>query len=294
MARRQDLHTRLSVPSSRRFSTHELARAWLATLAATLLAQARAEDSSPAVDLELVLAVDVSSSMTKDELRVQRGGYVSALRDPQVVSAILSGARGRIAIAYFEWASPEHQRLLMPWTVVDGPASIEAFAAGLETQPIGAGGGASIAHGLAGGGTSISGGLSFASRLLQSNTFRGERQIVDVSGDGPNNCGAPISPAREALVARGATINGLAISRRGSPDVANSLDEGNLGWYYEGCVIGGPGAFVIAVSDEADFGTAVRRKLVREIAATRPWIQLAAAIVQVRPDCLALEQFPRR
>ena len=104
MARRQDLHTRLSVPSSRRFSTHELARAWLATLAATLLAQARAEDSSPAVDLELVLAVDVSSSMTKDELRVQRGGYVSALRDPQVVSAILSGARGRIAIAYFEWA----------------------------------------------------------------------------------------------------------------------------------------------------------------------------------------------
>jgi hypothetical protein len=136
MARRQDLHARLSVPSSRRFSTHELARAWLATLAATLLAQARAEDSSPAVDLELVLAVDVSSSMTKDELRVQRGGYVSALRDPQVVSAILSGARGRIAIAYFEWASPEHQRLLMPWTVVDGPASIEAFAAGLEAQPI--------------------------------------------------------------------------------------------------------------------------------------------------------------
>jgi hypothetical protein len=247
MARRQDLHTRLSVPSSRRFSTHGLARAWLATLAATLLAQARAEDSSPVVDLELVLAVDVSSSMTKDELRVQRGGYVSALRDPQVVSAILSGARGRIAIAYFEWASPEHQRLLMPWTVVDGPASIEAFAAGLEARP-----GASIARGLAGGGTSISGGLSFASRLLQSNPFRGERQIVDVSGDDPNNCGAPISPAREALVARGATINGLAISRRGSPDVANSLDEGNLGWYYEGCVIGGPGAFVIAVSDEAD------------------------------------------
>jgi hypothetical protein len=92
------------------------------------------------------------------------------------------------------------------------------------------------------------------------------------------------------LVARGATINGLAISRRGSPDIANSLDAGNLGWYYEECVIGGPGAFVIAVSDEADFVTAVRRKLVREIAATRPWIQLATRVVQVRPDCFAIGQ----
>jgi hypothetical protein len=135
-----------------------------ATLAASLLARADPADSSAAVDLELVLAADVSGSMTKNELRIQRDGYVNALRNVEVINAILSGTRGRIAIAYFEWASPDYQQLIMPWTVIDGPDSARSFADTLEGHEIGT----SFFGGLAGGGTSISGALFFSSRLLHS------------------------------------------------------------------------------------------------------------------------------
>ena len=114
-------------------------------------------DSAPAVDLKLVLAADVSGSIDKDELQLQREGYVNALRNVEVINAALSGMRRRIAIAYFEWAGANDQRLIMPWTVIDDPDSAWSFAKALEKQPIG----------IAGGGTSISGALSFSSRLLR-------------------------------------------------------------------------------------------------------------------------------
>jgi hypothetical protein len=152
-----------------------------ATLSAPLLAQAEPTDAAPAVDLELVLAADVSGSMTKEELRIQREGYVNALRNVEVVNATLSGTRGRIAIAYFEWSGPDYQRLIMPWTVIDGPDSARSFADTLEEQPAGT----SFYGGLAGEGTSISGALSFSSRLLQNSGLQSDRQIIDVSGDGP-------------------------------------------------------------------------------------------------------------
>jgi Protein of unknown function (DUF1194) len=171
---------------------------------------ARAEpmDSAPAVDLELILAADVSGSMTKDELRIQREGYVNALRDVDVINATLSGTRGRIAVAYFEWASPDDQRLIMPWTVIDGPDSARSFADALNEQPLET----NFDVGLKRGGTSISGALFFSSRLLQSGGLRADRHVIDVSSDGPNNCGAPIAPIRDSVISRGATINGLAIS----------------------------------------------------------------------------------
>jgi Protein of unknown function (DUF1194) len=258
------------------------------------IAGARAEpmDSAPAVDLELILAAAVSGSMTKDELRIQREGYVNALRNEDVINASISGARGRIAIAYFEWASPDDQRLIMPWTVIDGPKSARSFANALKEQPIGT----YLDGGLESGGTSISGALSFSSRLLQSSGLQADRQVIDVSGDGPNNCGAPIAPIRDGVISRGATINGLAISpsKRAASDTMDSFGKPTLEWYYKSCVIGGPGAFVITVGDRAEFEKAIGRKLVLEIAGAPPRIQLAAERISPRPDCFSIGQSPGR
>ncbi len=249
-------------------------------------------DSAPAVDLELILAADVSGSMTKDELRMQREGYINALRDVDVINATLSGTRGRIAVAYFEWASPDDQRLIMPWTVIDGPDSARSFADALKEQPIAT----YFYGGLDSGGTSISGALSFSLRLLHSSGLQADRQVIDVSGDGPNNCGAPIAPIRDRVISRGATINGLAISasKRAASDTRESFGKPALEWYYKNCVIGGPGAFVITVGDRADFEKAVRRKLVLEIAGAPPRIQPAAERLSPRPDCFAIGQSPAR
>jgi hypothetical protein len=255
-------------------------------------AQAQPMVSPPAVDLELILAADVSGSMTRDELRIQREGYVNALRDVDVINATLSGTRGRIAVAYFEWASPDDQRLIVPWTVIDGPDSARSFADALKQQPITT----YFYGGLASGGTSISGALSFSSRLLRTSGLRADRQVIDVSGDGPNNCGAPIAPIRDSVISRGATINGLAISssKRAAGDTMNSFGKPSLEWYYKGCVIGGPGAFVITIGDRADFEKAVRRKLVLEIAGAPPQIQPAAESLSPRPDCFTIGQSPGR
>jgi hypothetical protein len=249
------------IPPGKGFSVRLVMLTLFATFAGSLLARAEPADSSATVDLELVLAADVSGSMTKNELRIQREGYVNALRSPQVINAILSGPRGRIAIAYFEWASPDYQRLIVPWTVIDGPDSARSFADTLEGQPMGT----SFYGGLAGGGTSISGALFFSSRLLQNSSVQSDRRIIDVSGDGPNN--------------------GLAISIS-----ENSFEGQTLGPYYKGCVIGGPGAFVITIGDRADFARAIRRKLLREIASAAPRVELAAVRVSPRIDCHAIEQ----
>ena len=292
MAKGTKHQIRHAIALGSKFSIRIVVLTSFATLAASLLARADPADSSAAVDLELVLAADVSGSMTKNELRIQRDGYVNALRNVEVINAILSGTRGRIAIAYFEWASPDYQQLIMPWTVIDGPDSARSFADTLEGHEIGT----SFFGGLAGGGTSISGALFFSSRLLQESGLQSDRQVIDVSGDGPNNSGPPIAPVRDEVIARGATINGLAISlsKRGAIDTTNPFEEQTLGWYYEGCVIGGPGAFVITVGDRADFERAIRRKLVLEIAGAPLRIQLASESVLFRPNCLAIGQFPGR
>jgi hypothetical protein len=276
-------------PAVGRFLAAGSAVAFLACIAG---ARAEPMDAAPAVDLELILAADVSGSMTKDELRIQREGYVNALRDVDVINAALSGTRGRIAMAYFEWASPDDQRLIMPWTVIDGPDSARSFANALKEQPIAP----DFYAGLDSGGTSISGALSFSLRLLQSSGLHADRQVIDISGDGPNNCGAPIAPIRDGVISRGATINGLAISptKRAASDTMDSFGKPTLEWYYKSCVIGGPGAFVISVGDRTDFEKAVRRKLVLEIAGSPPRIQRAAERLSPRPDCFTIGQSPGR
>jgi hypothetical protein len=206
-----------------------------------------------AVDLLLVLAVDVSRSIDDDEARLQREGYRSAITDPRVLEAIRSGMMGAIAVAYVEWAGSDYQRLVIPWTRIGSQAEAQEWAATLERAPR-----------VALSWTSISGGLDFSMRTLSESPFEGTRRVIDVSGDGVNNSGLPVEQVRDRVVAEGVTINGLPIMNDrptfGRPSPV-PLDH-----YYRESVIGGDGAFLIAAEDFESFGNAVRRKLVREIA----------------------------
>jgi len=218
-----------------------------------LLAPGEAAAQTP-VDLELVLAVDVSLSMDLDEQRLQRDGYVAAFRDPEVHAAIASGPHGRIAVTYVEWAGPPTQQVVVGWTVIDGAASAGAFADKLQA--------ATISRARM---TSISAALQFSGQLFETSGVRGIRRVIDVSGDGPNNAGVPVAPARDALVARGIVINGLPIVN----DRVNfgRPAERDLDQFYDDEVIGGPGAFLIPAEDFNAFSAAILNKLIREIAA---------------------------
>lgn len=222
------------------------------------------------VDLELVLAVDVSPSVDDFEAKQQRDGYLAALRHPSVISAIESGLVGRIAVAYVEWAGEDYQRIVAGWTAIhDGP-SARAFAERLAARPIG---GAPY--------TSISGVIDFARRAFEENGFDGTRRVIDISGDGPNSAGRRVEPARDQAVAAGITINGLPVfNDRPNPEgagIAVDLDS-----YYELKVIGGAGAFsMIAHSDV--FAPTILRKLVREIAGLPPGAKENGQLAESRP-----------
>ncbi|MGE0006449.1 MAG: DUF1194 domain-containing protein [Parvibaculaceae bacterium] len=229
------------------------------------------------VDLELVLAVDVSRSMDIDEQALQRNGYVAAFRHEDVIAAIASGPSGRIAVSYVEWAGPAFQTTLVPWTVIDGAAAAHAFADRLTAAPM------TREHG-----TSISNGLNYVGPSFEGNGFAGERRVIDVSGDGPNNMGVPVDVARDPLIAAGVTINGLPIMIKRAGGFA-SIE--NLDIYYEDCVIGGAGAFLVPVTDIQKLASAIRRKLVLEIAA-RPagFVKASDAKAEPRIDCMIGEK----
>ncbi len=237
--------------------SHSVGLIWtLAVAMAALSAPARGEPL--AVDLELVLSVDVSGSIDAEELEMQRDGYVAALTDAEVVKAITRGVLGRIAVAYTEWGSYGHQRLVVDWALIDGPASAGAFAAALARAPI-----------RGGVGTSISGAIEFALPMFGHNGFEGTRKVIDISGDGPNNSGGLVTLARDRAAAQGVVINGLPIVN----DRPNRMDFPSLpdlDKYYEGCVIAGEGSFVIVAGNFQAFGEAIRRKLILEIAGIAP------------------------
>ena len=206
------------------------------------------------VDLELVLAVDVSGSMSPEELELERNGYVAAFRDPGLIAAITDGELGGIAVTYFEWAGPKDQTVLVSWSTLSDSADALGFAASLEAASF------SSARN-AGSSTAISIALLFAERLMQENNLIGFRRVIDISGDGPNDSGVPIGIARDLVLEQGTTINGLPIIR--GPQLIR-IDR-----YYEHCVVGGPGSFSITISDASDFQTAIRHKLIQEIAGLR-------------------------
>jgi hypothetical protein len=250
-------------------------RLCVAAAAALMLAA----PSAPAetVDLEIVFAVDTSRSMDRDEQLLQREGYAAALTDPAVLEAIRSGPGRRIAIAYLEWGGPSFRKLVLDWRLIETEADAAAAAAALRAAPI-----RSMS------GTSISSGLAYAAELIERNGLDGVRKVIDVSGDGPNNSGAPVVPVRNALLARGFEINGLPLMLKPPTGLFNIPD---LDIYYEDCVIGGPSAFVIPVLSAAEIGTAIRQKMVMEISGTAPPPRLRPAALT---DCLIGEKLRRR
>jgi hypothetical protein len=209
------------------------------------------------VDMELVLAIDVSESIDADEARVQRNGYVAALRDPRVLAAIRSGRLGRIAVTYFEWSGDGRQRPVLGWSVIHDEASAGRVADALARVSIGSG-----------RWTSISSALDYAAPLFAANGVEAERRVIDISGDGYSNAGRPVTAARDAAIARGITINGLPVIHK--PKNFNWPPMPFLDLYFRNCVIGGPGAFMMVAETLKDFARTVRRKLILEIAGLDP------------------------
>jgi hypothetical protein len=229
-------------------------------LAALAAPHARLADLKPnaiPVDVELVLAVDISYSMDPDEQALQREGYIQALTSREFLTAIREGGHGRIAVTYFEWAGPATQKVVMPWRVIDGPEAADAVAAEIARAPT------SRASR-----TSISSALRFARGLFDDSSYRGVRRVIDVSGDGANNSGPLVAPMRDEIVKEGITINGLPILLKRLNYATMDIED--LDVYYEDCVIGGPGAFVIPIREREKFIEATRQKLLLEIAGLQP------------------------
>jgi hypothetical protein len=216
------------------------------------------------VDVELVLAVDISYSMDPDEQALQREGYVEALTSPEFLNTLRHGMHGRIAVTYVEWAGVIDQKIIMPWRLIDGRGAAEKVAAEISRAPY------RRAYR-----TSIAGALSFSAPLFEENGYRGIRRVIDVSGDGTNNQGPLVTIVRDQVVAKGITINGLPIMLK-RPNPA-TMDIPDLDIYYEDCVIGGPGAFVVPIREREKFREAIRTKLVLEIAGRTPEPRLVPA-----------------
>jgi hypothetical protein len=212
------------------------------------------------VDLLLVLAADVSRSVDSQKFQLQREGYAAALADPRVIDAIQSGRRGRIGVLFLEWSGFGNQKVVIDWTVVDGPRAAQAFGDRLLESP------RSFADR-----TSISGGIDAAVAQLARAPFEGQRRTIDVSGDGTNNAGRDVGLARDEALALGISINGLVILSETplpwNPEHTNP--PGGLTKYYRDNVIGGPGSFVLEAKDFNSFGEAIVKKMIAEIAELR-------------------------
>ena len=214
-------------------------------------------DNPPAVDVELVLAADVSFSMGKDKLAIRREGYAQAIVSKEFLEALKTGPNGKLAITYVEWAASDYQKVIVPWRVIDGPEAAAAVAAEIMKGPA-----------VLQSRTSISAAISFAMSLFDQNPYRGSRRVIDISGDGPNNSGEHVEAARDAALAKGITINGLPMML-GEPS-RTDVDIENLEIYYEDCVTGGPGSFVMTVKDREKLKEAIRTMLVSEVTGVAP------------------------
>ena len=239
-----------------------------------------AQSSAVPVDTELVLAVDVSYSMDPDEQQIQREGYIDAITSREFMAAIRAGSHGKIALTYFEWAGPDDQKIIVPWRLIEGPETADAFAGEIARAPY-----------RRASRTSIGGALMFAKPLFAASGFRGLRRVIDVSGDGPNNSGPLVVPQRDDIVASGITINGLPLMLN-RPN-SFSMDITDLDFYFEDCVIGGPGAFVIPVRERAQFKEAIRTKLIMEVAELKGAQVRPVQAQQPRVSCTVGEQMWR-
>lgn len=224
------------------------------------------------VDVELVLAVDISQSLDRDEHTLQRQGYIDAFRNRDVIGAIAAGKQKRIAVTYMEWAGDITPFHTIPWTIIDGEASARAFADRLAAQPI---------YGEQR--TSISTALYEAARSIENNNISSKRQIINLSGDGANAVGPPVEKARDEVVERGIVVNGLPIMLN-KPREYYDIEQ--LDRYYSQCVIGGEGAFVAPLTRREDLVEATRKA----VAAKSVVAPSADSTSQPPMDCLAGEK----
>jgi len=222
-----------------------------------LAAQSAQKQAAASVDIELILAVDVSYSMDMDELAIQREGYAQAIVSKEFLQALKTLPNGRISVTYFEWAASSDQKIIIPWRLIDGPETADAVADEILKTPI-----------RRASRTSISGAINFALPLFDEDPYHGLRRVIDISGDGPNNNGGPVTIARDAALEKGVVINGLPIMVK-EPSYS-TMDIDNLDFYYEDCVIGGPGSFVVSIKDRDKFKEAIRSKLLLEVAGRTP------------------------
>src|ERR1700761_5608431 len=241
----------------------------------------RADDAKPdsksTVDVELILAVDVSYSMDMDELAIQREGYAQAIVSKEFLQALKSGPNGKISITYFEWAASSDQKVIIPWRLIDGPETADAVSNEIMKTPV-----------RRASRTSISGAIHFAMPLFEEDPYHGLRKVIDISGDGPNNNGPPVTAARDEALSKGIVINGLPIMVK-DPSYS-TMDIENLDWYYEDCVIGGPGSFVVTIKDHEKFKEAIRTKLLLEVAGRTPERRIVpVAEKEPRTNCLVGE-----
>lgn len=212
-----------------------------------------AYDPTREVDVELVLAVDISQSMDTDEQEIQRAGYIDAITSDEFLQAVKYGPIGRIAITYLEWGGLDQQYTVADWTVIEDAQTASNFAASIAEAPL-----RQVRR------TSIAAALKHSAELFDTNGYNGLRRVIDISGDGPNNQGGSVTQARDLSLRTGITINGLPLMMNERPTAWESIM--NLDHYYEDCVIGGPGSFAIPVRSKTAFAAAIRMKLVMEIA----------------------------
>lgn len=225
----------------------------LSALAAPVILRTGAARAAEPVDVELILAVDVSRSVDAEEQEMQMRGYADAFRDPRLAEAMMRGPVGAVAVTLFTWSDWNIQEHLIPWMRLDSPATCERFAQAVDAAP-------RRTHLY----TSISGAIDYAAKLFGQG-FEGTRQVVDISGDGINNSGRDIAQARQEALDQGIVLNGLAVLDRTPPPPGlgqmQPLDD-----YYQERVIGGPGAFLMVAEGFDSFEQAVRRKVIREVA----------------------------
>lgn len=229
--------------------------ALVGTVAATMAGGGtRPAGAATEVDLQLVLAVDVSRSIDEVEAELQRRGYIEALTHDKVMDAVLSGEHRRIALNYLEWAGTHYQTVVIDWTLIDSRQALRRFAEKLAEAPR-----------QSQSWTAVGAALAFSAQRFENSGYVSKRRVIDISGDGRTNDGPPAELVRDKLVGQGIVINGL-------PVMMNRTNFGRppdtlLDKYYEENVIGGPGSFLIVASTFEDFGKAVRNKLIREISA---------------------------
>lgn len=239
-----------------------------AFVAAALPAKGHAQTP---VSLELVLMADATGSIDDNEIRFQRSGYATAITHPSVVDAIIHSGYGNIAVTYVEWADARSQHIVVPWTVIDGAASARSFADALQIPPR-----------QAYGRNAIGAALLAGKRLIETNAYKGLRKVIDLSADSANNWNGPgISEARAAVLAAGITINGLAVLCRSCSGQPVYYD---LEAAFRDEIIGGPGAFVVTAENAQTFASAVRRKLILEIAGKEPARRIVGHLEASRPE----------